>query len=40
MLEGKAAVQRDLDRYEEWADSNIMEFKKCKILHLGGNNPM
>jgi len=27
MLEGKAAVQRHLDRYEEWTDSNIMKFK-------------
>lgn len=32
--------QRDLDRLEEWADSNLMVFSKrrFKVLHLKMNN--
>ncbi|XP_061213376.1 uncharacterized protein LOC133214481 [Neopsephotus bourkii] len=40
-LEGRNAVQRDLDRLVWWADANLMKFKhaKCKVLHLGQSNP-
>ena len=33
--------QANIDRLSEWADSSQMEFNvgKCKILHLGRNNP-
>lgn len=40
-LERRDVLQEHLDRLEEWASKNFMNFNKdkCKVLHLGKHDP-
>ena len=39
--EGRASLQEDLHRLEEWANKNLIKFNKdkCNVLHMGKQNP-
>ena len=40
-VEGKDAIQRDLNRPERWTQVHLVRFNtaKCEVLHMGWRNP-
>lgn len=42
LLEGRSAIQRDLDGLEKMTDRHLVRFKdeEREVLHLGQNNPV